>query len=232
VLFALREVVAGVLEIQGRAGGNVAHWAHIGGLGLGALAAVLVQAAREGKRESVLEDTAKATAGSGPQDRTRRDVARLLKDSPDDPEALEAMAALLLVGGERVRSRELYLKAIARFMAAGQRERAAIVYLNLLHTASDTVLDPREQITVASTLEALGHHREAQQAFELLADHYPEREEAQTALLRASQLYQRCLGEPAVARQLLQRLLDSYPNSQWITLARERIRDIDRLAAG
>jgi len=227
VLFASRELLAGFSELHGPTS-MVAHWAHIGGLGLGAVMALLMRVAQEGRREFVLEDSTKAANGDRPRDRSLRELRGLLREHPDDPEIIEAMAGLLMVQGEHEKSRDLYLKAVRLFLAANLRDRAAISYLNVLHTFPTILLPPREQITLASTLESLGHFREAAQAFTLIVEHYPDREEAQTAALRTAQLYQRYLNDPAAAENLLRRFIERYPDSHWRPLAQDRLRELTR----
>ena len=224
LFFAGTEMLEGVQEIQSLQPTMVAHWAHIGGLALGALMALLANMAQEGKREYVLEETTKATAGEGSRTRSRLEVEALLRDSPEDPELLEAMAALTLVQGENEQSRTFYLRAIRHFLANGLRDRAAISYLNVLNTDSPAVFNPREQILLASQLESLGHFPEAVQAFTLLAEKHHDHEEAQTALLRAALIHQRYLHDPAGAAELLTALIERYPNSPWRNLAHERLR--------
>lgn len=228
VWFAAMNVYMGLLEIDAQQSGGVAHWAHIGGLMLGALAGVLMRVVQEGKRESVLEDSVRASAGAAPQGGPRLEVQRMLRETPDDPEMLEAMAALTLTNGEFERSRDLYARAIPLFLAAGQRERAATCYLNILRIFPEMTLGAREQMTLATALEAMKHFREAVQAFHLMAVHYPELEEAQTALLRTAQIYQRYLGNPAESRRILQYILGTYPDSPWSVLVRERLQTLDK----
>jgi membrane associated rhomboid family serine protease len=225
VLFASRELLAGFTELHGSTS-MVAHWAHIGGLGLGVVMAMVMGVAREGRREFVLEDSTKAASGHKPRERSLQELRALLREHPNDPEILEAMAGLLMVQREHEKSRDLYLKAVRLFLAANLRDRAAVSYLNVLHTFPDTRLQPREQITLASTLEALGHFREAVQAFTLIIDHYPEQEEAQTSVLRTAQLYQRYLNDRAGAERLLRLFIERYPESHWHNLAQERLREL------
>jgi len=225
VLFASRELLAGLTELHGSTS-MVAHWAHIGGLGLGALMAMVMRVAQEGRREFVLEDSTKAVSGAKPRERSLQELRSLLREHPNDPEIIEAMAGLLMVQREHEKSRDLYLKAVRLFLAANLRDRAAISYLNVLHTYPETILPPREQISLASTLEALGHFREAAQAFNLIIDQYPEREEAQTAVLRTAQLDLRYLHDPADAERLLRLFIERYPESHWHQLAQERLREM------
>jgi membrane associated rhomboid family serine protease/TolA-binding protein len=227
LLFAGRELITGLLNITDRASDPVAHWAHIGGLGLGVIVALLLQSAREGRREGVLEDSAKAAAGLVPQSETRKQVRRLLETAPDDPEALEAMAGMTLSNGERERSQQLYLAAIPRFLAAGLRDRAAVAYLNVLRNFPDAVLPPRELMAVGSALEVMGNFPDAKAAFLAVRRQHPRSDEAQTALLRAAQILQRYMASPQGARELLNSLLTDYPDSHLLTIARERLRTLD-----
>ncbi|HOF86701.1 MAG TPA: rhomboid family intramembrane serine protease [Armatimonadota bacterium] len=225
VLFAAREMVAGVGDILSGASGGVAHWAHIGGLLLGVLAAALTRAVPDAVREYALEDSPRAAADVAQAKRKRREVERLLWDHPDDPELLEALAGLLLASGTPERCRDLYRKAITHFLAQGKPERAAISYLNLLRAFPDSVLAVREQMRMALSLEELGHADDALDAYCLLTEHYPDSDDAQTALVRAAQLSLRHRHDPAEAERLLRLLLDRYPASPWRQLALSRLEE-------
>jgi len=222
VLFAGRELLAGFTDLHG----GVAHWAHIGGLVVGVVMAMVMNVAREGRRENALEDSTRAAAGQKPRDRSLQELRGLLREHPNDPEIIEAMAALLLVQGEHEKARDLYLKSVRLFLAANLRDRAAVSYLNVLHTFPKTVMQPREQITLAATLESLGHFQEAAQAFTLIIEAYPDREEAQTAIMRTAQLDVRYLHDPTSAEYLLRLFLERYPESHWHNLAQERLREL------
>jgi len=229
LFFAGTELLEGMQEIASTQPTMVAHWAHIGGLLLGALMALLAKMAQEGNREYVLEETTKATAGEGSQARSRQEVETLLRGNPEDPELLEAMAALTLVNGEQEESRTWYLKAIRHFLANGLHDRAAISYLNVMRGEHPAIFNPREQILLASQLETLGYFPEAAQAFSLLAEKHHDRDEAPTALLRAAQIRQRNLCDPAGAADLLTILIARYPNSPWLNLASDRLREAKRV---
>ena len=231
LIFAVREVIAGVQSIQGQGNSAVAHWAHVGGLALGMLMALITRVAQEGKRESVLEDSVKATAGELSKEHSRAEVQRLLTQQPNDPELLEAMAALTMVNGEKEQSRDYYIKSIRIFLASGQRDRAAVDYLNVLHAFPETIFTPREQVALASSLEGQRHFTDAAQAFLLIHEKYPTRDEAQTALLRAAQIYIRHCEDAFTAHRLLTTLLQQYPDSPWSNLARDRIKEVERALA-
>jgi len=228
--FAGKEIIFGIDKLTSGQPGGVANWAHLGGMGLGLLSALLLRSFQEGKRELALEDTAKVTSGEAPQQQARsfEELQRLLTQTPDDPELLEAMAGLALANGEMDASKTLYLKAIPNFIKLGRNDRAAVSYLNVIHHFPSTVLTPREQLALGAALEAQGHYTEAADAFSLLYDHYPQTEEAQTGLLRAAQVHARYLRAAPVAVNILQLLLEEYPASPWETIARERLNELKR----
>ncbi len=221
----VRDLLAGLLQIQYQGGGPVANWAHIGGMGIGILAALLLRVFEEGRREVVLEDSAKISAGKAPVGQhSLQELEVMLAQNPDDPELLEAMAGLWLSHGDHEQSLRLYGRAIPNFITRGQLDRAAISYLNILRTSPDTAFEPREQMALASALETQQYPREAVHAFLLIHQHFGEREEAQTALLRAALVYQRRLNDRDGAVRLLRQLIDEHPDSPWRALAQERLR--------
>ncbi|HEY3418216.1 MAG TPA: rhomboid family intramembrane serine protease, partial [Armatimonadota bacterium] len=143
LIFASRELLSGLMEIQGVEKGSVAHWAHIGGLILGIIAALALKMVQEAKREFALEDSAKVASGEVPQGKSLQELTGLLRENPDDPEVLEAIAGLSLLNGNQQDSRDYYLKAIPLFLANGNIDRAAINFLNVLRPFPETVLPPR-----------------------------------------------------------------------------------------
>ncbi len=229
VYFGGKELLLGIGNLFPGGSEGIAHWAHLGGMGLGLLAAVLLRSFQEGQRERALEQTTKAANGDAAQQaRSLDDLHRLLRQHPDDPEVLEALAGLALANGELESSRILYLKAIPIFFKNGQMDRAAISYLNLYHHFPDVVFSPREQLALASTLESLGRHVEAADAFALIHRHHPESDEAQTGLLRAAQIHDRRLQSAPDALETLHILLDNYPATPWENIAKERMGEIQR----
>ena len=221
-----KELLAGLLQLQAQGGDNVAHWAHLGGMGLGLLAALLLRSFQEGQRESTLEDSARQAA-LGLSQRSFEELQRLLREHPEDPEVLEAMAGVVMAHGDPEGSRTLYLHAIPLFLQQGLALRAAISYLNVLRAFPLTSFLPRDQLALSSSLESQRHFPEAAQAFALIAEQYPESVEAQTALLRAAQIHARYLHDPARAIDLLRHLVQHYPDSPWHALAQDRLRGLE-----
>jgi TolA-binding protein len=236
--FAINEIYSGLVQIANVvnighysvavANDPVAHWTHIGGLLLGVLAAFLLDSVKEGKRGYVLEDTAKAVSEGIPANADQQQLEQLYRERPNDPEVLDALAALAMANGEHEQSRDYSLKRISLFLSARETQHAAADYLSQLLAFPDTVLPAKEQLAVASALEGSGHYEESITAFELVIDKYPQTREAETALLRGAQIYQRHLYNRDSARQMLQALLEQYPDSPWENLARNRLREIGK----
>jgi membrane associated rhomboid family serine protease len=223
---SLMELTIGITNLSQGVNDHIAHWAHLGGLGLGILAALLVKSVRDARREHLLEHTERSTTTNGVTAGSRQELHRLLAEHPGDPEIQEALAALMMVEGDRERSRHLYTQAITGFLRRGRADRAAIAYLNILRAFPDATFSPREQMTLASALQYTGHHEEAAQAFMLVIEQYRRSSEAETALMRAAALYTQQLGDLEMARKLLQNLLDEYPHSSFAPMARRRLREI------
>ncbi|MHB9132062.1 MAG: rhomboid family intramembrane serine protease [Armatimonadota bacterium] len=230
VYFGCNELYEGIASIVTQSNDSVAHWAHIGGLGLGMLAAVLLKSVAEGKREFVLEDVAKATSGTVVKNLSMKDLEQMLKERPDDPELLEAVAALWMVNGGTgtETGRDIYLRAIPLFHAVGQFDRAAISYLNVIRAFPNTVLDSRVMMALGGTLETMGHHQEAARAFALVAEHFPDRDDAHVALLRTANIYWKRLNDGTTAVKFLQYLLKKYPSSPSTSVAKARLSEINR----
>lgn len=227
--FGGKELLLGIANLLPGGNEGVAHWAHLGGMGLGLLAAVLLRSFQEGQREQALEQTARAANGDAGQPApTLDELHSLLRQHPDDPELLEAMAGVALKNGDLEMSRKLYLRAVANFSRSGQGTRAALTYLNLFHHFPDAILPPRDELALASALESQGRYTEAAETFARLQQHHPESDEAQTALLRAARIQIRQLERFDEARHLLTLLLEHYPASPWESIARARLEDLGR----
>ena len=237
VFFAVNEIYSGITQISNVQYGayninvprdNVAHWTHIGGLLLGVLAAFLLDSIREGKRGYALADAEKAVHEGIPANATLQQLEQLLRERPDDPEVLEAMAALALAHGDSTNSRQLRQRLIAMLLKNRELPRAARSYLAMRATFPDAVLSASEQLAMASALESTGHYQDAADAFQLVLNSYPQSREAETALLRGAHVYQRHLHDVTTAKWMLQALLEQYPSSPWETLARARLRDVEK----
>ena len=207
---------------------GVAYWAHIGGFGLGVLAALILQSGNDGMRENIIETSARVATRGEHTFKSIQEVWDLLKKNPKDPELLEALAGLMLVEGQTEQSRDYYLRAVTQFQAQRLPDRAAISYLNVLHHFPDTALPLRDQMNVAAALERSGHFAESAQAYTLVSQIYPDTDEAQNSMLRTSALYSRYFHDDERAKAILLELIRRYPNSTWCDMARERLSNYEK----
>lgn len=221
--FAFREVWDGIAEIVTGEQSNVAHWAHIGGLLIGAVIAIPLQSTHEGERDYALQDAAKASAGTV-DTLPLKELQKLLKEKPDDPELQEAMGAVLVTANDLEPAFAYYTRAVSGYIAARIPNRAAMTYMKLCETFPGTLMPVKEHMAIASALESLHLCREAVQTFDMIIEHYADTEHAQAALLRVAHIYQTKLNEPDLARQALHTLLAQYPGTQWDTLAKARLK--------
>jgi len=237
VYFAVKEVYAGVMQISTVSIGHfnidvpedhVAHWAHIGGLLLGVLAAFMLDSVKEGKRGYALEDATKAVNEGIPANASMQQLEEILRERPNDPEVLEAISALAMYNGDQEKSRQFSIRLLQVCLRAHENARAVSTYLSLLYAFPDTVLPAKEQLAIASTLEGSMHYQESAQAFGLVIEHYPQSREAENALLRSAQLHHRYLRDSTSAKYMLEALLQDFPGSPWESLARERLREIEK----
>lgn len=235
VYFAAQEVwngVSGVMESvltnQGYATSGVAHWAHIGGLLMGVLAAFLLSSVKEGKREYTVEDTEKAVNGKASRYATQLDLEALLREKPNDPEIMEALAKLHAAQSQNDKARAYYLHIIAHHLREQDARRAGDAYLGMVTMLPPAPVDPRLQISAANALDSVGRFRYALAAYEDLVVNHPESIEAQFALLRGAQIRLGRLRDPVRAEWMLRTLLDDHPDSQWAPAARETLQKISR----
>lgn len=227
--FVVTNIISGVSALlDPNNSGSVAYWAHIGGFGIGMLAALLLKSGDDGKRENIIENSARVANRGERTYSSIQEVWDQLKKNPTDPELLEALAGLLLVEGQVEQSRDYYLRAVTQFQALRQPDRAAISYLNVLHNFPTTALPLRDQMNVAAALERSGHFAESIQSFTLVSELYPDTEEAQTAMLRTSAILSRYFHDDDKAKEILQELIRRYPNSTWCDMAKERLKSFEK----
>jgi membrane associated rhomboid family serine protease len=226
--FALSETWDGLAEIiTGRSGG-VAHWAHIGGLIMGVLAAFMFRSAQDEQYDYAMEDASKAVAGKASQSATKQNLERLNRERPDDPGVLEGLAKLHTAQGQIDDARGSYIKAIHAYLRQHENQRAADAYMNMVLTLPPTTLDPRLQIGVGNALEAIARYQDALMAYEEVIENHPASDEAQTALLRGAQLRMRHLNDPIRAEWMLRMLIEDHPASPWVPMARQRLQELGK----
>ena|GEM_PF-1749209 len=194
---------------------GVAHWAHIGGF----FAGMLLVAIFKPQSKEAAQAEARVAFSSDDARRAALYAAKLLLRDAHNPrlDTLRAYAYERL--DDEVKARDSYLNAISLYFANSDYGRAARAYLEAKRQHPDLVLPPAEQA-------ALGHQMVAGQG---VADHkwrnavtYGEASgvasnssHAEASLVSSARLYLHRVQEPQIAADLLQMLLQQYPDTSW-----------------
>jgi membrane associated rhomboid family serine protease len=193
-----------------------ANWAHLGGFGLGMLYGLLTKLHAEGRSEYLLQE-ARAALSKGQWLQAVEAAAKVTKREPDNADAHLLLARSYDVLRQPQRAVECFKQAIFASWKSNDRLQGQRIYLEAMRTYPTFCLDPREQLSlVPDFLQA----QEFIQAIGVLAKvvaYYPETPEAETALLRAGQIYLERLNEPERALEMFDILLARYPQTSWRT---------------
>ena len=213
-------------------GGGVAYWAHIGGFGLGALYAVAIGGAEEGKTEYAIEDAGTALQQSGAADALER-ATQILQREPHNVRAHEIAARAYdgrLNRGSAAQTEESYRQAEAHYQQAleglwraGEREDALNLYAHALERHPQLPLRPALLLNFASALMQSARPNPAGALLTRLTDEFDGTPEAEVALLRSAQLWMRQFGEPAQAARQLELFLRKYPDSHFRAQAQQAL---------
>ncbi|GAK58280.1 rhomboid family protein [Candidatus Vecturithrix granuli] len=149
----------------GTSGSGVAFWAHIGGFIFGALVALLFKVT--GFEENILAPTIEkklivvdehlATGiekfQEGDLDGAINDLKVALQHTPDDPNALSELSKAYFKKGDRKLAVREFKRAVNFYMKRGEMDEAVEQYLELSAEMPELMLDPPQQMKIASALE-------------------------------------------------------------------------------
>jgi len=123
-LFFLADLSGGIEQVAGTSSSMTGHWAHLGGMVSGMIIAGFLKLGKDAVEERHLEagvQASRATSGYGGGEQS---IARVLQNSPDNPDALLAMARLKSKFTPTDEGREYYTKAITALLKTRQQEAA------------------------------------------------------------------------------------------------------------
>lgn len=123
-LFFLSDLSGGIGQITGDHGSMVGHWAHLGGMISGMIIAGFLKLGNEAVEERHLEAGVMAANAKSGYAGGEKSLSIALQMSPDNPDALLAMARLKSKFTATPEGREYYAKAISGLMN-GRRDEAA-----------------------------------------------------------------------------------------------------------
>jgi len=220
-------VVPGILGLRSGGGGGVAHWAHIGGFGVGMLYAFLIGSTSEGKNEFGLEDAEKYYV-QGDHYNAIAHAQDLVQSAGEQAPALEVLAKSLAAQKKREAAQETFSKAIALYLKDGDRAAAARAYLVASSHFPTFVLPAVQQMIVGSVMESEGDYRNAAATLGKIPVTYPAAPETEMALLRCARIQWLRLGNGEQATVLLTEFNSRYPLSSWSEQAKRLMAQIQK----
>jgi len=125
-LFFLADLSGGIDQMAGDHSSMIGHWAHLGGMISGMIIASRMKLAKEAVEERHLEAGVKAAHAQAGYSGGEKSLAIVLQTSPDNPDALLAMAQLKTKFAPTDEGREYYIKAITALLKTRQREAAEV----------------------------------------------------------------------------------------------------------
>jgi membrane associated rhomboid family serine protease len=232
VVMSLNE---GITHMPGAASGGVAYAAHSSGYLFGLVVGVIVLAGRlvPSDKFDMLNLLKSA--------RRRSDYRRMVNEGYD-PFGYSGTRGPASTSGRHIPTRtvesatsdtqaakELQLRReISEAAAAHDLDTAARKYLQLLQSAPDAVLARQQQLDVANQLMATENYQAAADAYEAFLKHYGNYEHVADIYLMLGLIYGRYLHEPAVAREYLQRAVNTLTDPRKLELARKDLQALEQ----
>ncbi len=176
-----------VYALAAGSSGQVAYWAHLGGLALGAGLAAVGKAWDHGANERRLVrgrrylQRGRGFAAAG-------ELETYLERCPTDAPVWALMGRAYCLAGARGRAIEAYRRGLVEALAVGGDEQPVQIYLEMDRMLPGEVLAPAVQLELASRLEGAGEFDAALSALVDLLRVAPEHPAARAALQRAQRL--------------------------------------------
>jgi membrane associated rhomboid family serine protease len=226
--FGAREIFIGIISTIQNGNDSVAHWAHVGGFLLGLLAAYLIEGKQDARKEFALDDTEKVSSGSGDKWQTLEDINSLIREMPDDPDLREARAGLNMIQGNLDLAMEDYIFSLPRFLKKDDYNKAALVYENIMRINPEYILPVRETMIMATIMDKNNHIDAAINGYINLLKSHPQSDVADNALLRLAAAYYKN-NDVVNSKKALLKLIEQYPGSQYTTIAKIKLDQLNKL---
>ncbi|NIO00892.1 MAG: rhomboid family intramembrane serine protease [Candidatus Latescibacteria bacterium] len=221
-LWFVLQLVRGLVQAGGVAS-NVAYITHIAGFMWAVGLVLLVGEHRRAKIETIWR-RAQRYVEKGEAYAAQGELIDYLSLRPDDDNAVATLARAKIIVGDTKGANENYRKACERLLRKKQRGRAEDLFREALHGFPNFVLSPGKHLDLAFGLERNLKHKLAIRAYENFARRYPLHKEAPFALLRSANLYWNTLDDIDEAARCYKKLIELYPDDEWVEFAREQVR--------
>jgi membrane associated rhomboid family serine protease len=221
--------IAHGLAAWGSGGSSVAYAAHAGGFVVGMLAALALRFPRH-VREEVHRDRGTRYFERGEWAAALGELTTHLRLVPKDFEAARMRAQALHFAGSAPESMRDFRRLLRESLRAKLLGRAAELHREMWGRGVYSDLAAPVLLRFAFDLQKSEFSEEAVGAYEELQIRYTSHPGADLALLRAAELLWGKLGRIEDARVTLERLLATYPTSEWKDVAEARLASMRALA--
>ena len=220
-LFFLADLSGGIGQVTGSNDSMVGHWAHLGGMVSGMLLAGFLKLGKEAVEERHLEAGVQASRATTGYAGGEQSIARVLQTSPDNPDALLAMARLKSKFTPTDEGWQYYGKAITELLKGRQQD--AIEAYKEYYKKYLKPLDPALLLSLAAILQRSFDLETASRCLELAVSvtdaPAPVRERA---LLQHALMLDR-MGFDEAAKGAYQEYLTAFPQGDGVERARMRL---------
>jgi membrane associated rhomboid family serine protease len=203
-LWGLWELVQGVWQIGGagvQEAGGVAHWAHLGGLGFGAVIALASGLHRQAQEMYTKRD-AYDFFRRGDLSKASHSFTQLLREEPNSADMHFKLGVALDCRNHRVRAVSHFRQAIELYVSQNDIAEATRIYQRVSDDpGAARHLEPQTLLKMADYLAQEKRFGAACQAFGALANSQPGLPEAERGALRCGDILLNELGQPGRALQ-------------------------------
>ena len=220
--FLVKEFLLGFFDTSG---GNVAHFAHLGGLALGIGLGIAMRSYRDGLRDHVIEKAAEKAPNTQTKE-FNETVTSLIKDNPDDPELLMTDAGLKVAAGENESAIMLFNRALNLSLRQGMYENAINCFENILIINHDTIFPSKLYLAMYTLYEKNNDTRHMNEIFETLMTRFSNTPEAESMLIKRAKYCAEIEGNIERAITYYKYLIEHYPNSSYINIATEELKKL------
>jgi len=222
-LWVLLQVSRGLVQLQGAAV-HVAYVTHIAGFSFG-VAFAIATGGWQAARDEAHRIRAQRSLRRGDSWGAREELSHYLARNPEDGAAHLEMARILVQTDDAIGAQASYLMACELLLRANLRGAAEEAFQEALRGFPAFSLSAQPQLDMAFGLERNLKPETALAAYEGFCRRFPRDKEAPCALLRAANLHKK-MQNGEQARGCYQKLVETYPDDDWVEFAREQARQL------
>lgn len=208
----LQQLAGGVSSIAVNSMGVVSYWSHIGGVVFGIVVAYLMNMGLIAMKEHTIAEVRGSLDGGDPVGAVEC-LHRYLSYDPDDADANAELARIYAMQQLLESSAVRYKKCIDKYLKSGDLVRAEECFSEFMHFHEKKTLDPGIELRMARYLATEGCGDVAVQILENIAESYRDSSEAESALVRAVDIYLNVLDDRDSAIRCYKMFLVEYPHS-------------------